>query len=127
MPLPASLAGMAMVSQILGYILGKFGNLARLFSIEWIKPQHVAVILDGGTAARRRYDDRIEAAIFDLAGPGIDIAAGLGERFPFAPHVVDERAAASLALRHDDLDAKAGQQFNRRLVDARVQHRLGAA
>ena len=40
---------------------------------------------------------------------------------------MDERAAAALALRHHDLDAEAGQKPDRRLVDAGIEHRLGAA
>ena len=40
---------------------------------------------------------------------------------------MDQRAAAALALGHDHLDAEPGQQANRRLVDAGIQHRLRAA
>ena len=36
---------------------------------------------------------------------------------------MDQRAAAALALRHHDLDAEPGQQPDRRLVDAGIEHR----
>ena len=44
-----------------------------------------------------------------------------------AAHVMDERAAAALARGDHDLDAVAGEQPDRRLVDRRRQHRLRAA
>ena len=44
-----------------------------------------------------------------------------------AAHVVDERPAACFALRHHHLDAEAGEQRDRRIVDAGVEHGLRAA
>ncbi len=59
--------------------------------------------------------------------PGVDVAAGRVERLLLAAHVVDERPATALAVRHHDLDAEPRQEPDRRLVDLRLQHRLGAA
>ena len=42
-------------------------------------------------------------------------------------HVVDERAAAALALRLHHLDAVPVEEPDRRLVEAGLEHRLGAA
>ena len=53
--------------------------------------------------------------------------ARLRERLGFAAHVMDQRAAASLAGRQHHLDAMAGQQPDRRLVDRRREHRLRTA
>ena len=44
-----------------------------------------------------------------------------------AAHVMDERPAAAFALRHHDLDAEPGEQRDRRVVDAGVEHGLRAA
>ena len=44
-----------------------------------------------------------------------------------AAHVMDERTAAGFALRHHHLDAEAGEQRDRRIVDAGVEHGLRAA
>ena len=44
-----------------------------------------------------------------------------------AAHVMDEGAAAPLPLRLDHLDAVAVEEPDRRLVEAGLEHRLGAA
>ena len=62
-----------------------------------------------------------------LGDPGVDVAPGEGVRLVVAAHVMDERAAAALALRRHDLDAVPGEQADGGVVDLRVQHRLGAA
>ena len=100
---------------------------AAFSGIGRIEAQHEAIVLDRRAAARRRDDDRVEPAAFDLAGPDIDVAARRFERGLLAAHMVDQRAAAGLALGHHDLDAEPGQQPDRRLVDAGIQHRLRAA
>ena len=42
-------------------------------------------------------------------------------------HVMGQRAAAARAIGHHDLDAHAGEEADRGLVDRRVQHLLGTA
>ena len=86
----------------------------------------MTVILDRRAAAGGGDDDRVEAASLDLADPDIDIGTRRGERLFFAAHVVNQGAAASLAFRHDDLDAQARQQPNGRLVDSGIENRLRA-
>ena len=58
--------------------------------------------------------------------PDVDIAAGEIERRLFLSHMMDERAAAAFAFGNHDLDAEPVEEADRRRVDLRVQHRLGA-
>ena len=113
--------------QIFGDVLGQRRDARRLLGIGRIEAQHEAVVLDRRAAARRGDDDGVEPAVLDLARPGVDVAARRGERCFLAAHMMDQRAAAGLALRHHDLDAEPGQQPDRRLVDAGLEHRLRAA
>src|SRR5690606_30694220 len=102
-------------------------NTRRLPRIGGIEAQHEAVVLDRRAAAGCRDDDGVQPALLDLFEPDVDIAPRRLQRLLLASHMVDERAAADLAGRRYDLDAEAGEQTDRRLVDLWLQHRLGAA
>ncbi|MNL35844.1 hypothetical protein D3C87_1578970 [compost metagenome] len=113
--------------KIFGDVLRECRYPCGFLRIGRIKPQHMAVVLDGRAAAGCGDDDGIEATIFHFTHPYIDIAAGGGERLGLAPHMMHQRSAAAFPLRHDNLDAKPRQKTQRRLVDTRIEHRLGAA
>ncbi|MNX93408.1 hypothetical protein D3C86_1255900 [compost metagenome] len=114
-------------NKIFGDVLGKRRDARRLAGIGGIKPQHVAVILDGGAATRRGDDDSVKAAIFHLPRPDIDITPCLSERLFLPAHMMHQRAAAALALRHHNLNAEPREKPQRCLIDTGVEHRLGAA
>ena len=48
--------------------------------------------------------------MLDLARPDVDVAPRLGEALGLAPHVMQQRAAAALALGQDHVDAVAVEQ-----------------
>ena len=87
----------------------------------------MAVIFDGGAAARRVDDNGIDAALGDLLAPGIDIGFGRPDCFIFTTDVLAQGAAASGSRRDDDVDAAAREQPDRGVVDFRPQHLLDAA
>ena len=81
--------------------------------------EHEAVILDRRAAARGVDDDGVEPGAVDLARPGVDVGARAGRAPRSLPDVMGERAAAAGARGDHHLDAVAGQQPDRRLVDLR--------
>ena len=89
--------------------------------------QHVAIVLDDGSAARRRHQDGVEPALFRPPPASRDVGARARQRVVVAPDVMGQRAAALLVLDQHDLDAVPGQHIDGGLVDARRQHLLGAA
>ncbi len=92
--------------EIFGDVLRQRRDARRLFGIGRIQPQHVAVVLDRRAAAGGGDDDRIEPTPLDLARPDVDIGAGARQRLLLPSHMMDERAAADLALGNNDLDAE---------------------
>ena len=100
---------------------------ARLLGIGRVVAEHEAVILDRRAAARGGDDDGVEPLPVHLGDPGVDVALGEGVALRVAAHVVDERAAAALPLRLHHLDAVPVEQADGGLVEAGLQHRLGAA
>ena len=93
----------------------------RLARIGRIGPQHEAVVLDRGAAAGGGDEDGVEPLAVGLGDPGIDVAADGGERLVLAAHVVDDAAAAALALRQHHLDAVPGEHADGGLVDRRAR------
>ena len=88
-----------------------------------IEPQHVAIVLDGGAAARGRDDHGIDICLRPL----VDRAPCAGQCIILLAHVMGERSAAGLLARDHDLIAKPRQQAERRRVDAGIEHALHAA
>ena len=89
----------------------EFGDVLRLgadrlglLRIGGIEPQHVAIVLDGGAAARGGDDHGIDIGL----GPLVDGAAGAGQRILLLAHVVGERAAAGLLARRPRPRSRAG-------------------
>src|SRR5215510_10244953 len=80
--------------QILTNIHGKRRYTGSRRSVSGVMAQHVAIILNGGAAARGHHQDSVERRR-DRA-PGRDVAASSRMRLPGAAHVVDEAAATSL-------------------------------
>ena len=76
--------------EIFGNVFRERRDLGRFVPISGVCPQHEAIILDGGAAARRRHQDRVEPLAADLAGPDIDIVFHETEGVAFTPHVVRE-------------------------------------
>src|SRR3984893_6126409 len=111
----------------LGDIAGEGGDPRRLFRIGRILAQHEAVVLDGRAATRGIDHDGVEPGGEALALPRIDVGPREPESSSLLPEMVDERTAATAALRHHDLAAMTGQKPDRRLVDLRGQHPLRAA
>ena len=94
-------------------------------SIGRIVAQHVAIVLDGCAAARRRDQDCIEAVRFDLARPGVDRwRAPAPAPVARAPCDAPARRSSPRRATHH-LDAVPGQQPDRRLVDRGREHRPG--
>src|SRR5262249_54465174 len=101
------------VTQILADTLGEPRHAQRLGGVGFIGAQQIAVVLDYGAATRGRDQDGVEALALDLGGPGVDLAAGGGERLGLAAHMVGEGTAAALICNHD-LDAVAAEKAGRR-------------
>ena len=112
---------------VFGDVLGDGGDAGGLLGIGRILPEHEAVILDRRAAARRGDDDGVEPLPVHLGDPGVDVALGEGVALLVPAHVMDERAAAPLPLRLHHLDAVAVEEPDGRLVEAGLEHRLGAA
>ena len=110
-----------------GDVPGERRDARGLLRIGRIVAQHVAVVLDRRAAARGGDDDRVEPLAVDLAHPGVDVGARLGERALLRAHVMGERAAAAFALGEHDVDPGAVQQPDRRGVDLRRENGLRAA
>jgi hypothetical protein len=89
--------------------------------------QHMAVILDRGTATRSIDYDRIETARGELARPGCNVGAGRTVCIGLASHVQGERAAAASAPGDQDLAAVPGEQADGRRVDRTIERLLRAA
>ena len=90
-------------------------------------PEHEAVILERGAAAGRIHHNRIQPLTLNLSRPGSDIGARQAHGGIMMAHVMIERAAAALILRHHHLNPHPVEQPDRRLIDRRGQHLLRAA
>ena len=82
---------------MLGDVPGERRDARGFARVGRITAQHEAIVLHRGAAARRGDQDGVEAR-GDFRRPGIDIAAGRGERVLLAAQMVDEGAAAALTL-----------------------------
>ena len=107
----------------LGHVARLGADGSRLVRIGRIKPQHVAIVLDRGTAAGRRDDDRLDLGFHPL----VDRPPGAGQRVGLLAHVVGERSAAGFLARDDDLVAEPREQADGGRVDAGIEHALNAA
>ncbi len=110
-----------------GDITGEFRDDLGLVRIDRIFAQHEAVILDGGATTRRGDEDGIETFPLNLRPPSVDIAPRGLERVFLAAHVVNQHAAAALALRQNHLHARPVDEPDRGLVDGWCQHRWRTA
>ena len=111
----------------LGDITGKGGDPRRLFRIGRILAQREAVVLDCRAATRGIDHDGVEPGGEALARPRIDVGPRETKSSSLPPEMMDERTAATAALRHHDLATMTGQKPDCRLVDLGSQHPLGAA
>src|SRR6266700_4404954 len=113
--------------EILGDILRQRRDLRGGRSEIAVFAQHVAVVLDHGSTAGCRHQDRVETAPLRLRGPDRDVRLRRCESVIVATKVVSERAATLLVADEHDLDAVTRQQIDGGLVDSRRQHLLRAA
>ena len=65
---------------IFGHVPRQRRDPRRLLGVGGIVGEHEAVVLDRRAAARGGDDDRLQAAVVDLARPGVDVGARLRER-----------------------------------------------
>ena len=111
----------------LGDIASERGDPRRLLRKGWFLAQHEAVILDRRAATGGIYRDGVEPGGETLAFPRIDVGARETERRRLLAEMVGKRSATAAAARDHDFATVAGKQPDRRLVDLRCQHPLGAS
>ncbi len=97
--------------------------------VEFLRPrlvrraaQNQMILVHGRAAARRVGQDGV-----DVVGEGVEVAPREGLRRGEIAVVPGQPAAAALLRRDDDLHAVAREDLDRRRVDVRVEHPLGAA
>src|SRR6202012_1039291 len=84
------------------------------------------IVLDGGAAAGRIHDDRIEA-VRELGAPGIYVVARERLTLVAAAHMQGPRATTAAARRDHALAAVALQQPKGRRIDVAIERLLGTA
>ncbi len=115
------------VGQKFGDVLGQRADPLGPFGKGGIMGEQMPVILDRRAAAGGCDQNGVERALRFGGFPGLDIAPGEVARFVLAAHMLDQRAAAALALRQHHFDALRAKQPDRGIVDLRAQHLLGAS
>ena len=113
--------------QVLGEVARRGHHALGTRRIHRVIAQQVRIVLDHRAASGGVDHDRLGLAARERFVPGVDVAAGIGQRAFVVVEVVTDRAAAARTLRHRRRDTQTVEHARGGGIDAGHHRRLHAA